>query len=116
MSNVPLDLAQPAIIVLVSILSCALGIIGYFLKDIRASVNTQLGDTKDELQRVKNDTKKEIQEVKDDLADFKALLPHQYVMREDFIRAVSGLDHKVDGIGKEITEINKNIGKLLGGG
>ncbi|GAB6170769.1 hypothetical protein JCM15765_02470 [Paradesulfitobacterium aromaticivorans] len=105
MSGVPQELYQPIALILVSILSIAFTIIGYFLKDIRSTMNTEL---------VSN--KREIQEVKDDLADFKAVLPHNYVMREDFIRAVSGLDHKVDSIGREITEINKNIGKLLGGG
>ena len=105
MSNLPADLYQPLTIILIAVLSATLGIIGYFLKDIRSSMNTELGQSK-----------REIQSIKDDLADFKASLPHTYVMREDFIRAIAGLDHKVDSISKEITEINKNIGKLLGGG
>lgn len=105
MLQLPTDFYQPVSVVLIALLSAMLGIIAYFIKDIRASVNNQL-----------TENKKEIQDVKDDLADFKATLPHTYVMREDFIRAVASLDHKVDTIGREITEINKNIGKLLGGG
>ena len=82
----------------------ALGIIGYFLRDIRYHGPTASAH------------QEQIKEVKDDLMEFKATIPRTFVMREDFIRAVAGLDHKVDTIGREITEINKNIGKLLGGG
>ncbi|GAB6173292.1 hypothetical protein JCM15765_27700 [Paradesulfitobacterium aromaticivorans] len=105
MNNVPSDLYQPVMTVLIAIVSAALGIIGYFLKDIRSSVRGEI-----------DENKREIEKVQEELADFKATLPHTYVMSDDFIRAVASLDHKVDGIGKEITEINKNIGKRLGGG
>jgi len=105
MSELPLDLYRPATLILVSLLSMALGIIGYFLRDIRATMAQQLSAHQEQ-----------IKEVKDDLMEFKATIPRTFVMREDFIRAVAGLDHKVDTIGREITEINKNIGKLLGGG
>ncbi|MGE5551912.1 MAG: hypothetical protein ACM3ZC_15470 [Bacteroidota bacterium] len=81
-----------------------LGIIGFFLKDIRASIRDK-----------QNKQDQEIKELRDDLNNFKAGLPRVYVMRDDFLRAVTGLEMGVDTIRREITELNKNVSRLLGG-
>lgn len=94
----------PAIIILLSLLSTATGIIGYFLKDIKAAQKE-----KDQQQD------KAIDDLKDVFNDFKSSLPRQYVLRDDFIRAIAGLDAKMDNVTKEIGEINKNLSKLIGG-
>lgn len=85
------------------LVSAAIGIIGYLLKDIRSTLKERL-DKQEE----------EIKEVKKDLSDFKGKLPQRYVLRDDFLRAISNLDHKVDNIYVVISDMNKNIAKLLG--
>lgn len=57
----------------------------------------------------------EIKEVREDLNRFKATVPHQYVLREDFVRAISVLDHKMDRFGEELSSLNRNVSRLLGG-
>jgi len=104
MENLSPGLYIPAIIVLISLLSTAVGIVGYFLKDIKASQKE-----KDQLQDAA------IEGVKDNFNDLKSTLPRQYVLREDFIRVVAGLDAKMDSAIREIGEINKNLNKFIGG-
>lgn len=104
MEQLPVSLLIPALTITISFLSAAVGIIGYFLKDIKSS------------QKEKDASQdKAIEAVKDDLSDFKALIPRQYVHRDDFIRVVTGLDAKIDKIFSEVGDINKNLNKLLGG-
>ena len=81
-----------------------IGIVGYFLKDVKASFRKEQ-DRQD----------KEIEKTREELNAFKANLPHYYVMRDDFLRAVTGLEMKVDVISRDIGELNKNVAKLLGG-
>lgn len=82
----------------------AIGIIGFFLKDIRSSIKDK-----------QNKQDQEIEKVRDDLNAFKASLPRHYVMRDDFIRAMTGLEMKVDRVSTEVSELNKNVTRLLAG-
>ncbi|SEO98089.1 hypothetical protein [Propionispora vibrioides] len=99
-----IELKEIIMIFLGTFLTVAIGAIGYFLKDIRS-------DIKDKLK----DQDKAINKVADDLAEFKAILPTRYVMRDDFLRAVANQDYKLDMLAKEMGEVNKNLNKLIGG-
>lgn len=85
-------------------LSIAAGVIAFFLKDLRFQMRE-----KEKAQ----DTA--IDRLEGDLADFKASLPRNYVLRDDFIRTMATFDHKIDGMARDISEVNKNVSKLLGG-
>lgn len=50
-----------------------------------------------------------------DIETMRSTMPVQYVLRDDFLRSVSNLDTKVDRMTADIAEINKNIGKIVGG-
>ncbi len=104
MENLSPELYVPAIIILVSLLSAAIGIIGYFLKDLKSN-QKEKDMAQDQM----------IKETRDNLADFKAAIPRQYVLRDDFIRAIAGLDSKIEIVFQEVCEINKNISKIAGG-
>ena len=104
MENLSPQLYVPAVIILVSLLSAATGIIGYFLKDLKSS------------QKEKDMTQDQtIKEVSDKLAELKTVLPRQYVLRDDFIRAIAGLDSKIEVVFQEVCEINKNLNRIAGG-
>jgi cell division protein FtsL len=97
------DLYAVGFTILVAILSTTLGIIGYFLKDIRGSI------------KEKNfEQDKEIENLKEEVSDLRASLPREYVLRDDFIRAIASIDHKIDQVTKSLTELNKNINWILG--
>ncbi|MGC5328929.1 hypothetical protein [Brevibacillus sp. SYSU BS000544] len=95
--------------ILVTVNSIALGIItillavvGFFLKDI---YNTN----RQQQQRSEIAIKK----LEDDLSKHKESLPEKYVMREDFFREINTLERKIDTIGRDITELNKNVSSLV---
>lgn len=90
--------------ILLTILSLALTIIGYFIKDIRQN----LKDTQSKHEQ-------EITKVRDDLTSLITSLPHTYVLRDDFLRVISCLEMKVDTIGRDVGELNKNVSRLVGG-
>ena len=87
-----------------TVLLTLLGVIGYFLKDIRSEIRNTLKA---------QDAK--IDKVAGDLADLKAQLPTKYVMRDDFLRAIANQDYKLDMLGKELGKVNENLNKLIGG-
>lgn len=100
----PSSLYFPALLIAVSLLGSAVLIIGFF---VRYWMTNQ--EKKDEAQD------KEIKDLRGDLADFKASLPLEYALRDDFIRAVASLDLKVDRIARDVGEISKGLARLLGG-
>lgn len=100
----PSNLYFPALLIAVSLLGSAVLIIGFF---VRYWMTSQ--EKKDEAQD------QEIKSLRDDLTDFKASLPLDYVLRDDFIRAVASLDLKVDRIARDVGEISKGLARLLGG-
>ena len=98
------ELYKIAVGVLVGILGSGLGIISYFLKDTRSKIDKNI-----------DENEKQIEKLRDDLATFKAYLPREFVMRDDFIRCQASLDNKVDIISRDILDIKESIGKLFGG-
>lgn len=94
-----------AITIILFFLSGFAGVIGYFLKDI-----------KDGIKEKQDSHDRAIEKVREDFSSFKARMPQEYVMRDDFLRAISNLEFKFDKVATDITEINKNVSKLLAAG
>lgn len=88
-----------------AVLSGAVGCICYLLKDL-----------KDSFKNKQDENGKEIKATREDLQNLRNVLPQTYVFRDDFLRAVSNLDTKVDRVAAEVTHINENVTKLLAGG
>lgn len=105
MEQLPPSLLLPALVITISFLSAAVGIIGYFLKDIKTSQKE-----KDEKQD------EEIKSVKKDLADFKAQLPLDYVLRDDFVREISTFNRKMDRVIREVSGLVRAVGGKNCGG
>lgn len=103
MSELPTSLYPAAATILFGLLCSALGIIGFFLKDIRQQL-------KEENQQ--QDLK--IEAIKQDVASLREDLPLKYVLRDDFVRAIAGLDHKMDRMGREVSLISNSLNQLIG--
>lgn len=80
-------------------LTCGVGIIAFFLRDYRGSIERRFDE-----QAAK------VEKVVDDLHDFKAALPQIYVLRDDFVRAMTGFDHKLDRQWEAIQQVRREIG------
>jgi uncharacterized protein with von Willebrand factor type A (vWA) domain len=114
MSDLSTELYKPAATVLYTLLTGCIAIILYFLRDIRQSIK--------EKHQVHDQS---IDELKDDLAEFKAILPQEYVQKDDFhrviremkddqARAITGLEHKVEILTRDVREMMQEIGKHMG--
>lgn len=104
MPELPVDMYKPAAVLLFGFLCGALGIIGYFLHDIRQAVKEKHKEQDDK-----------IKDVERQMATLKETLPQKYVLRDDFVRAIAGMDNKVDNIFKEVSDISKSLNRLIGG-
>lgn len=102
--DLPMELWKPAATILYGVLCAALGIIGYFLRDIRQGILSK-----------HNTQDKKIESIEKDVVALRESLPQKYVLRDDFIRSVAGLDNKMDSVCKEVNEISKNLNRLIGG-
>ncbi len=98
------ELYKVAVGALIGILSSGIGIISYFLKDTRAKIDKNI-----------EENEKQVEKLRDDFAAFRAFLPREFVMRDDFIRSQASLDNKMDTISRDILDIKENLGKLFGG-
>jgi len=103
MSELPANLYPAASTILYGLLCGALGIIGYFLKDIRQQIASSQKEQDDKISAVQKD-----------VSTLKETLPREYVLRDDFVRAIAGLDHKMDRMGLEISGISNALNQLIG--
>lgn len=76
-----------------------LGLIGYFLKDIRSSIREQ-----------QKTNQEEIKILRADLEELRAELPIKYVMRNDYIRTLSNLENKIE---RNFDAVNKKLDKIF---
>lgn len=100
----PPSLYLPALLIAVCLLGSCVLIIGFFVRYWMAAQ-----EKKDAAQD------QAIEHVRQNIADFKAIIPRQYVHKDDFIRVSTGLDAKIDKVYSEVSEIGKNLNKLIGG-
>ncbi|WIW70623.1 hypothetical protein [Anaerosinus gibii] len=90
---------------IMSVLVGAIGCIGYFLRDLQSSIKEKMKENHEEIKKTQENLEK-----------MKNQLPHTYVFRDDFLRAISNLDTKVDRLTTDVSHINENVAKLLSGG
>jgi len=90
--------------ILLMVLSATLAALGYLVQDIRGALKQR---------QEKQEEATEL--LSKELSDFKAAMPRQYVLREDFIRTTATLEAKIDRVDTNIKEIKEAIAKLVGG-
>jgi len=78
-----------------------LGVIGYFLKDLRFSVRESLQKHEERMSCLE-----------EKMNDLKETLPQRFVMRDDYIRAMSGFGAKLDKTHDAIVEIAERIAAM----
>lgn len=76
----------------------SIGIITYFIKELRATIEEQIDENKSKLDFLEKE-----------FNSFKTDMPFVYVMREDFIRSMENVEQKLDKIYDHITKGASNI-------
>lgn len=80
------------------VLTVGVATIAFFLKDYRSGIKEKFGDQD-----------KRIEKVAQDLSDFQLAMPHNYVLRDDWLRSMAGFDHKLDQQRVLLVEIQREI-------
>lgn len=83
-----------------TVVSLMIGIIGYFIKDLRKTMRTEL----ERMNSEGKETKKELEQLKRDFNDYKEAVPYKFVLHEEFNRVVGNFDRKLDEIMKFLRE------------
>ncbi len=94
---------QLGLMVVGAALGVCTGIVAFYLKDVRRALREEQQVLSEEMSRMRRD-----------MARLEAALPEKYVLRDDFVRTVVGFDHRLDGLTREVAEVNKNISRLIG--
>lgn len=92
------------------ILTLAIGAVGYLLKELKNTIDKQLSSQSEQMEKMGDKNEKRFRELEKEFSNLRADLPGQYVNRDDFVRAISGLDNRLD---KGLTTISKQIQELM---
>lgn len=84
------------IILLAVVLAFLLGVVGYLLKDMRATIRDRL-----------DVNTREIKAVWEHVGRQDRMLPLTYVLRDEFVRAMAGFDRKLDCVFEAVNELRK---------
>ena len=72
--------------------------LGYFAKKQMADMERAVEKSRQDSERERKEIKERLNKVEGKLQATIEQMPYQYTLREDFIRAVTGLDAKLDRI------------------
>lgn len=100
-----MDGTQAALFLINLALGVLVSLVLWQMRELRSSLKERISEQGQDLK-----------ELRDDLNRFKAAVPHQYVLREDFVRAVATLEQKIDRLGEHLGELNRNVARLVVGG
>lgn len=98
------------------VLGIIIALIAFFLKDLKKQNDDKHRELGDGIEKAKEDFKTENDKIREEYTKLITSLPHTYVLRDDFLRAITCLEMKVDTIARDIGELNKNVSQLAGGG
>ncbi|MBI5328867.1 MAG: hypothetical protein HZB80_11365 [Deltaproteobacteria bacterium] len=76
---------------LMTIIGAGIAMIGYFLKSLHREIKSRFIAAEQKTDRVERD-----------FMEFKTQLPKQYVLKDDYIRTISGVEYKLDSLDKKI--------------
>lgn len=85
----------------------AYGVICFLLKRELSQMDQRHKSLTDQIKAVEREAKAANREVEEKLERFIAELPFKYTLRDDFIRTVASMEHKLDKI---LDQLNRNSG------
>jgi hypothetical protein len=71
-----------------------LGIVGYFLKDMKKTHEEKIAENKEDIKALRKD-----------FDTFKDEAPMRYVYRDDFIRTITGVDKQFENVDTKLDKI-----------
>lgn len=78
-----------------------IGVIAYFLKDMRKNTDEKIKSTDEKIK----ETKEDFINIRKDFDDFKDKVSEKYVMKEEFVRAITSVDKRFDTVNDKLDKI-----------
>lgn len=75
-----------------------IGAIGYFLKENSKKIDERIDQNELKIEKMDEKIDGKVNALEEKLSNLKEELPEKYVLRDDFIRATSNIDQKLDKI------------------
>lgn len=75
-----------------------IGAIGYFLKQNSKKIDERIDQNELKIEKMDEKIDGKVNALEEKLSNLKEELPEKYVLRDDFIRATSNIDQKLDKI------------------
>lgn len=75
-----------------------IGAIGYFLKENSKKIDERIDQNELKIEKMDEKIDGKVNALEEKLSSLKEELPEKYVLRDDFIRATSNIDQKLDKI------------------
>lgn len=96
-----------------ALLTIGFSLLAFLLKtqfnDIKTSIKEGNQKTNERITKLEEKTNKEIANIKENIADIRGEFATTFVLREDFFRAMNGVEDKVVNIDKKIDQIILNM-------
>lgn len=83
-----------------TIIGLMIGVIGYFIKDLRKTMQNEI----ERSQAESKSNKDKIEKLEKEFNDYKESVPYKFVLHEEFNRVVGNFDRKLDEIMKFLRE------------
>ena len=83
-----------------TIIMLGIGALAYFIKDLKKSID---GKIEKNIKDIDSNTEK-IENLEEKFSDYKETVAMRYVQKDEFIRAISNMDRKLDKIYDRVAE------------
>lgn len=83
-----------------TVIGLMIGAIGYFIKDLRKTMQNEI----ERSQAESKNNKDKIEKLEKEFNDYKESVPYKFVLHEEFNRVVGNFDRKLDEIMKYLRE------------
>ena len=102
--------------VMLGVMTLGMSILTYFVKDwftrmqksneeIKGQINKNNDDVNKRIEKLEEKTESDIADIQKQITDIKGDFATSFVLREDFFRAMNGVEDTIKGIGNKIDKL-----------
>lgn len=105
-----------ATVILLALLTATLGILGYFVRDLKKDMEGKHRAIKESMDKKDKAHDSAIEKFNNEFNDFRVHSAETYVAREDFMRSLTKLEAKIDDQGRVLRSIARDLNRKIGEG
>ena len=103
-----------ATVILLALLTATLGILGYFVRDLKKDMEDKHRAIKESMDKKDKAHDIAIEKLNTGFNDFRVHRAETYVAREDFVRSIVKLEAKIDDQGSILRSVARDLNQVIG--